>query len=294
MKVKRNEKSYAKINIHLHVGSKRKDGYHPLSSLFHLVDLYDIITLNLEESSRTQLSITGMDTVPLAQNLMYRAVTLFLTTIGAKAKVHIDIIKNIPMQGGLGGGSSNAATILLQLQNIYNYPLSNEHLYELGLSLGSDVPFFLHQHPAAFVQGRGEYITPIKARGDLSLLLTFPHNIGVSTKQAFDDLDKTRGDGWVEPASMNVDEVCHMYNNPVEHWKFYNDFKIITFLYKELHDILEALEGEGSNMYTSISGSGSTLFTITDKDEELSTLPFLREKYRTQVINNLTTCLYLL
>lgn len=294
MRVEKSEKSYAKINLHLHIGAKREDGYHPLSSLFHVIDLYDLITIEVKEQNVTQIDIMGMQNVPLTQNLMYKAASLFLTTLEAKAKITIHIKKNIPMQGGLGGGSSNAATILLLLQQIYNYPLSNEHLYALGLTLGSDVPFFLYQKAAAFVEGRGEVVTPIDAREDLSVVLTIPRNFGVSTKQAFDDLDRTREEDWREPRPPTMHELCHMYNDPVENWGFYNDFNNIMFLYNDLYNILDILDNEGLKGYTSISGSGSTFFTITDNGSESTILSLLEEKYRTQVINNLTTCLYLL
>jgi len=294
VRVQETAKSYAKINLHLHIGAKREDGYHPLSSLFQLIELHDVITVALVEQNMTQIIITGMKGVPLTQNLMYKAAHLFLITIGAKAKISIDITKNIPLQGGLGGGSSNAATILLLLQKMYHYPLSNEQLYALGLSLGSDIPFFLYQQPVAYVEGRGEYITPIKPRNDLALILTIPNNFGVSTKQAFDDLDKTRDNNWQEVERYTFNALCHMYNNSVEKWRFYNDFKIIISSYNNLYNILHSSDNEDVTSFTAISGSGSALYTITDKGDESQIFDYFEEKYRTQVTNTLTRCIFLL
>lgn len=294
MKALKSEKSYAKINLHLHIGGKREDGYHPLSSIFHLIELHDVIKVELTEQQQTHIEIIGMDGVPLTQNIMYKAASLFLTTINAHAKVLIHIDKNIPMQGGLGGGSSNAATVLLILQQIYHYPIESSQLYSLGLMLGSDVPFFLHQECVAYVEGRGEVITPMKARDDLAVVLTFPINFGVSTKQAFHDLDTSRGAHWKEPLIISSSKLCHMYSIPVKEWRFYNDFKNIIIKYNNLNDILSTSEIKGSNWYSSISGSGSTIFTVTDSGDEYMIYRLFEEKYRTQVTNTLTKCMYLL
>jgi 4-diphosphocytidyl-2-C-methyl-D-erythritol kinase len=294
MKKKITEKSYAKINLHLHIGAKREDGYHPLSSLFQLISLHDLITLEVTDQSVTQIVITGMESVPITQNLMFMATKLFLDTIGATARIVINITKKIPMQGGLGGGSSNAATMLLLLQQIYNYPLEENQLRSLGLSLGSDVPFFLYQTPCAYVEGRGELVTAITPRNDLSVVLTIPQNFGVSTKQAFYDLDMSRGEKWIESLPYSKELLCHMYSQSVENWRFYNDFKDIICLYNNLYNILHTFNNEGYKSYTAISGSGSALFTITDKGNEFMILDYFEGKFGTQVINNLTTGVYLL
>ena len=288
------ERSYAKINLHLHIGSKREDGYHPLSSLFQLISLHDLISVELTEKSVTHISIIGMESVPVTQNLMYKATKLFLNAIGATAKIVIHITKRIPMQGGLGGGSSNAATMLLLLQHIYNYPLEEHQLQVLGLLLGSDVPFFLYQTPCAYVEGRGELVIPITPRKDLAVILSVPLNFGVSTKRAFYDLDMSRDEKWRESMPYSKDMLCHMYHEPVENWKFYNDFKDIICLYNNLYNILDTFNKKGYQSYTAISGSGSALFTISDKGNESMILDYFERKYGTQVTNNLTTGIYLL
>ena len=294
MKKKITEKSYAKINLHLHIGPIREDGYHPLSSLFQLISLHDLISVELKEQSVTHISIIGMESVPVTQNLMYKAARLFLNAIGATAKIVINITKRIPMQGGLGGGSSNAATMLLLLQYLYDYPLEEDQLQALGLLLGSDVPFFLCQTPCAYVEGRGELVTPITPRKDLAIILSIPQNFGVSTKQAFYDLDMSRDEKWRESMPYSKDMLCHMYHKPVENWKFYNDFTGIICLYNNLYNILGTFNKKGYKSYTAVSGSGSTVFTITDKGNESMILDYFERKYGTQVTNNLTTGMYLL
>ncbi|NCB02986.1 MAG: 4-(cytidine 5'-diphospho)-2-C-methyl-D-erythritol kinase [Spirochaetia bacterium] len=294
MRMIETEKSYAKINLHLGIGKKREDGYHSISSLFHLINFFDLITIEVMNSMNTEVCIIGMPQVPTQENLMYKAALLYLDTIGAKAKIIITIKKRMPIQGGLGGGSSNAATVLLLLQRMFSYPLYNNQLYALGSLLGSDVPFFLYQEPLCYVSGRGEIVTPIPSRKDLSLVLSTPHQFGVSTKQAFHDLDKTREAGWEEPCFFSEDELCHIYKKPVKEWSFYNDFKNIIIAYNDLYSNIYTLENKDFLWYTSISGSGSSFYTITDKGDERAIFDVFEEKYRTQVTNTLTNCIFLL
>ncbi len=294
MSIVKSERSYAKINLHLHISQRREDGYHSLSSLFHLISLYDMITIEIHEQFTTEIFISGMDNVPLTSNLMYTVTQLYLQKIQTHAKVSITIKKNIPIQGGLGGGSSNAATVLHLLQQIYHYPLSDKELHSLGLEVGSDVPFFLHKTPFAYVEGRGEIVTPIHPRNDLAVVLSVPRGFGVSTKQAFTDLDESRAASRevLSPPSMQL--LCHIYAKSVKDWTFYNDFNNIIIEYNDLYNKLFNTTNREKNWYRSISGSGSALYTITDRGDEGDILSLLEEKYKTQVTNTLTNCMHLL
>ncbi|GBC62184.1 4-(cytidine 5'-diphospho)-2-C-methyl-D-erythrito l kinase [Desulfonema ishimotonii] len=148
----------AKINLFLHVTGRRPDGYHDLFSLMAPVSLCDRLTL------RFGVPETGLTCdhplVPENEtNLAWRAADLFFTALGQYAPVHIGIDKQIPVAAGLGGGSSNAASVLMALNRHYGHPFSREHLMRMGLSLGADVPFFIFGKPA-IATGIGEKLVP--------------------------------------------------------------------------------------------------------------------------------------
>jgi 4-diphosphocytidyl-2-C-methyl-D-erythritol kinase len=148
----------AKLNLFLHITGRRADGYHLLQSVFMLIDWYDVMHFDVRQDghiSREDL------TTPLPQDdLITRAARLLQQATGTTLGAHIAIEKNIPAQAGMGGGSSDAASCLLALNQLWNLKLSVQQLSGLGLQLGADVPFFLRGHNA-WVEGVGEIITPI-------------------------------------------------------------------------------------------------------------------------------------
>ncbi|QGM81679.1 4-(cytidine 5'-diphospho)-2-C-methyl-D-erythritol kinase [Otariodibacter oris] len=149
--------SPAKLNLFLYITGKRSDGYHELQTLFQFLDFGDDIHFEITQESQIEL-LDQLDSVPAEQNLIYKAAKLLqqhtACTLGAK----IGITKRLPMGGGVGGGSSNAATTLVVLNQLWNTQLSLETLAEIGLKLGADVPIFVRGH-AAFAEGVGEKLT---------------------------------------------------------------------------------------------------------------------------------------
>lgn len=148
----------AKLNLFLHITGRRADGYHLLQSVFMLIDWCD--TLHLDLRTDGQLSREDLSTPLPADDLCLRAARLLQQHTGCRLGAHIGIEKRIPAQAGMGGGSSDAASVLLGLNRLWQLDLSREQLCQLGVQLGADVPFFLGGHNA-WVEGIGEQLTPI-------------------------------------------------------------------------------------------------------------------------------------
>jgi 4-diphosphocytidyl-2-C-methyl-D-erythritol kinase len=149
----------AKLNLFLHITGRRTDGYHLLQSVFMLIDWCD--TLHFEKRSDGQISREDLTVKLPADDLITRAARLLQQHTGSTAGAHIAIEKRIPAQAGMGGGSSDAATCLLALNQLWDLHLDLPTLEKLGLQLGADVPFFLRGRNA-WVEGVGEQITPIE------------------------------------------------------------------------------------------------------------------------------------
>lgn len=174
--------SPAKINLFLHIFGKRPDGYHELATLICCIGLYDSICLDFKADA---ISVSCRHPlVPTDQtNLAYRAAEFFFKHIDVKAGVHIAIEKQIPVGSGLGGGSSNAATVLRGLNRFYGYPVSREALIDLAARIGADVPFFIDRKPA-IATGRGEILEPYNGLEPYSVIVAYP-GFGVSTTEMF-------------------------------------------------------------------------------------------------------------
>lgn len=178
--------SPAKINLFLHVTGKRPDGYHNLFSLMCPVSLYDDIYLDVD-TAKTEIECSGTPVPENETNLAYRAADLYLKTLGKKEKFILKIYKRIPVSAGLGGGSSNAASVLLTLNRHYNRPVSQSELMSMGLSLGADVPFFLFQKPA-LASGIGQNLEDYGGLFPYHILLINP-GVTVSTAAVYQKLN---------------------------------------------------------------------------------------------------------
>ncbi len=149
----------AKLNLFLHVTGRRDDGYHLLQTLFRFVDYGDSLRFAPRNDGKVVLT-TPLPGVPPEGDLTVRAARLLLAETGCRKGVDISIEKRLPMGGGLGGGSSNAATVLVALNHLWQCGLSVDELATIGLTLGADVPVFVRGH-AAFAEGVGEILTPV-------------------------------------------------------------------------------------------------------------------------------------
>ncbi len=180
--------SPAKINLFLHITGRRNDGYHELQTAFQFLDYCDYLSFNEEGDGQISL-ITPIEGVENDDNLIVRAAKLLKNHAQVDAGVSIKLDKRLPMGGGLGGGSSNAATTLVALNQLWKCGLSKHELAKLGLSLGADVPVFIYGH-AAWAEGVGEKFTDINPVEPWFLVLI--PDCHVSTAKVFSSPGLTR------------------------------------------------------------------------------------------------------
>ena len=178
----------AKLNLFLHVVGRRPDGYHLLQTLFRFIDLNDTLRFTLRKDGEVR-RINALDGVPAEQDLCVRAARLLQQDTGCKLGVDIELEKRIPMGGGLGGGSSDAATTLLALNRLWQLELPRERLLRLGLSLGADVPVFVFGDNA-FAEGVGEQLQAYPLPEAWYVVLCPP--VHVPTVQIFTHPELTR------------------------------------------------------------------------------------------------------
>lgn len=180
------EKAFAKINLTLSVGEKRKDGYHDIDSVMHSISLHDKITL--EKSGEISLSVTKGSAPSGQENLMWKVAELFFAETGISGGVRMELEKHIPAQAGLGGGSSDAAAVLRGLNRLMKTGLSAEELSDMGKRIGADVPFCI-TGGCCRCRGIGEKLTKVPGWNGLPLVIVRPP-VAVETGKAYAVLDR--------------------------------------------------------------------------------------------------------
>ncbi len=263
----------AKINLSFRILRRRDDGFHEIETLMAPVSLYDEITIEPNESGIQfdcdNASLSGSD------NLVVRAAELFFERKNAKPAVRISLKKNIPHGAGLGGGSSDAATTLLGLNELFETRFSREELSDLAAQLGSDVPFFIYQS-AATCRGRGEIVRPMKLKTPVSLLLLKPE-FSVPTPWAYSR--------WMDSHDLpNISYTPQDFDGA----QFVNDlerpvFEKFVFLAEAKRWLLQQPEVAVALM----SGSGSTVFAVLKKGGDSDTL---KERALNKLDPQLWTC----
>lgn len=171
----------AKINLFLHITSKRADGYHNLQTIFQLLDYGDEITFSLRNDGEIK-RIYGNETISPDKDLILRSAHALKKYSKTVSGVDIGVIKKIPSGGGLGGGSSNAATVLIALNDLWNLKLPKSELFDIGQTLGADVPVFVNGH-SAWAEGKGDILTPINLPRFFYLVVSI--NKHISTQEIF-------------------------------------------------------------------------------------------------------------
>lgn len=188
----------AKINLFLHITGQRSDGYHELQTAFQFLSVCD--TINISTAKRADIMLEGdMGDIPTGENLIYRAATALQQATDCKAGARIQIDKQLPMGGGIGGGSSDAASTLLGLNSLWNTGLSMAELAAIGLELGADVPVFVGGQ-AAFAEGIGEQLQTINPAEPWYLLVK--PDCHVSTANIFSQQDLTRNTSPIKIAAF--------------------------------------------------------------------------------------------
>lgn len=180
--------SPAKLNLGLHICGRRSDGYHNLQTVFQFIDICDELTFARREDGVVQVQ-PSLPGVAEQDNLIWRAATLLQQHTHTRLGADITLQKRLPMGGGIGGGSSNAATTLVALNQLWCCGLDRNALKQLGTKLGADVPIFIHGH-AAFAEGIGEILTDIDLSEPWFLVLV--PQVHVSTAQIFSHRELTR------------------------------------------------------------------------------------------------------
>lgn len=277
-------RSCAKINIGLKVINRRKDGFHNLETIFYPVDICDIIKINIEKIDSPRNSVFISSNKPYVptdkKNFCYRIIEAFFIEykIRDNYEIHINIEKNIPVGGGLGGGSSNAGTVLRFLIEHFNIDVEKDYnkITKIALQAGSDVPFFILSKPC-YAEGRGEIIKPLENfKLDYQIVLVNP-GIHISTKWAFDELNYQTD----ELHDSILSKVEKFYPENAEY--FENDFEKIVFKrYPEIQNIKDELLKSGA-VFASLSGTGGTVYGLFEKDtfneNSLTSLTSLQNKF---------------
>jgi len=249
--------SPAKINLFLHVCGKRPDGYHELFSLMCRITLFDELSLQIGRGKAIEIHCSHPNVPVDDTNLAHRAVCLFQSKLGSTQGVNIHLNKNIPVAAGLGGGSSNAASILLALNTYYDSPFSMDELMKLGLALGADVPFFIFQKPA-IASGIGEKLDAFEGALPYHILLLYP-GFNVSTAETYQNLNFGLTNDQKKPTSNHLK--LNRFN-PAHHLT--NDLERVTAQkYPEIGLAKEKLLNLGA-IGALMSGSGPTVFGLFD------------------------------
>jgi 4-diphosphocytidyl-2-C-methyl-D-erythritol kinase len=178
----------AKLNLFLHVTGRRADGYHELQTLFQLIDLCDTVAISVREDGQIERPV-GPPQVPFEADLTVRAARALQSATGTRLGASLKVRKRIPQGGGLGGGSSDAATTLLALNEMWNCGLSLSELASLASPLGADVPVFV-QGSSAWAEGIGERLTPVTLPGTWYVVI-YP-GVSMSTREVFQSPELTR------------------------------------------------------------------------------------------------------
>ncbi|HAT1570624.1 TPA: 4-(cytidine 5'-diphospho)-2-C-methyl-D-erythritol kinase [Kluyvera cryocrescens] len=245
--------SPAKLNLFLYITGQRPDGYHTLQTLFQFLDYGDTLTIEPRTDGQLRL-LTPVDGVPNEENLIIRAARLLMKTAaetqrlpeGSGADIRID--KRLPMGGGLGGGSSNAATVLVALNHLWQCHLSEDELATIGLTLGADVPVFVRGR-AAFAEGVGEVLTPVDV-AEKWYLVAHP-GVSIPTPVIFGDPEL--------PRNTPVRSIDTLLN-----CEFANDCEVIARKrFREVDDVLSWLLEYAPSRLT---GTGACVFAEFDTE----------------------------
>jgi 4-diphosphocytidyl-2-C-methyl-D-erythritol kinase len=277
--------AFAKLNLDLRVLYKRTDGYHELRSIFQTISLADEIRIRFSKSRRTAITLAGNLDIP--DNLVVRAAQVCLDELRLSAAIDFELQKRIPMGGGLGGGSSDAAAVLLALPALARKPVAMERLIELAAQLGSDVPFFLLGGTAA-VLGRGDELYPVPDLRSPHVLLVSP-DIHVSTPEAYRLLSPrlTAESAKSKLAGFQAQLWTHDLGTAV------NDFEPVVFeQHPRLKTIRNQLRRAGATIAL-MTGSGSSIFGIFESRQQLVAARGLFPNDRVAVVRFITRKAYL-
>jgi 4-diphosphocytidyl-2-C-methyl-D-erythritol kinase len=250
----------AKLNLFLRVLSREPGGYHQLETLFQRIALADSVTVRTGGAGRT-LDCRGADVGPVERNLAWRAALAFADAAGGPAAFGIEVEKRIPVGGGLGGGSADAAAVLRAMNSLSERPLDHGALAGIAFSLGADVPYLLSTHALAIGWGRGERLHPLEAMPSRDVLLAIPP-FGVSSADAFrwhaaaNEVQRPGTRATLSPGRKpEWRTIASLAANDLE--------GVVIAHHPEIGALRDALRRDGA-LFAQMSGSGSTVFGVFD------------------------------
>lgn len=236
-----------KVNLHLNVFGKRPDGYHEIISIFQKVSLADELMLKISYDDPSiqepEVLVKGLEGIAEpGKDTMTRAVRFWCRRFSIPVKAEIVINKRIPAKSGMGGGSSDAALVLLVLNHIFQQKVDKQFLTDCAMGVGADVPFFISGGHAAVVEGVGDVLTPIVPKNLFGYVL-MPKTVS-DTANAYAELDR-KG---LCTRVLDRAELMKMYAGPISSWRFANDFSRV---------VLPPAVNVPRNCFYSLTGSGS-------------------------------------
>lgn len=257
----------AKINLGLHVRNKRSDGFHNIESVFYPLSLCDVLEINSSSSGDTTMKCTGLE-IPLnadgaEDNIIMRLISLLKAEFNLPP-LYIHLHKVIPLGAGLGGGSSDCAFALQMINRLCNLDISLERRLQIVTQLGSDCAFFLNNEPA-LAGGRGIILTPVHISLKGYHIVLIKPGVHINTALAYT---------WVKP-NEEAEPLSETIVKPPAAWKhlLVNDFEAPVFQrYPEIKQLKEMLYETGA-LYAAMSGSGSAVYGIFDREPEIPDLP---------------------
>ena len=260
-------KSFSKINLALWIKEKRPDNYHEIETIFFENNyLCDDIGIEFYEDKELSVNVVFLQKeinalIPQEKNLVYKAALLFFEKLGINGSCNIIINKNIPMQAGLGGGSSNAACVLKGLNQIFGSKLKENELLGLSSQIGSDVPFFIFGK-TCLGKGRGEVLTQLENKLKLEIKIVKPACVSVSTSWAYEQIDSR--EFMLDHGKEIENLILAMKQNDFDLLckNIFNDFEMVVFSqYPQLIEERKKLLSQGYSV-VKLCGSGSALFGI--------------------------------
>lgn len=273
-------KSPAKINLYLRVAGKLPGGYHQLVTLFHRISLCDEIQI---KKTKGCFSLQCSDkSLPTGEdNLITRAYRLLQSEFPSLGGVNVRLLKNIPLQSGLGGGSSNAAFFLLGMIQLFGLSLPFNRLLEIGRRLGADVPFFLYDVNQAWGFDRGDRIRIYRAKRKASFVLILS-NKGLSTKEVFQKWSSMASGGSLTKTKQ-ADRIPCLFSDRESGFelaaKLHNDLELPAFtMNTAIRERMALLVQMGASA-SAMSGSGPTVFSVVNGKKEAENLTHRLKKY---------------
>ncbi|NUN69436.1 MAG: 4-(cytidine 5'-diphospho)-2-C-methyl-D-erythritol kinase [Bacteroidetes bacterium] len=250
-----NGHAYAKINLGLHIVAKRADGFHDIETIFHRTSLRDDISVTASDRISVSCTVPGVPTDE--RNHCWKAVELLREALGVRAAASVSITKRIPAGAGLGGGSSDAATVLRLLPAVWNVKAPTELLHSVALRIGSDVPYFLTDG-TAYAEGRGEVLRTVPLDLPYWILLVNP-NIHIPTPWAYGALAARRNGAFPVRPSLGERFAADPAGTVLAAG---NDFEEVVFeQYPAIAGIKQQLLSAGA-VSSVMSGSGSTVYGL--------------------------------